>query len=261
MSGIVVLMYHALYDGSAEREAIAEADRPYALPVATFRAQLDHLRALGLPILDPAALAPAVPPRGVLLTFDDGHASNYRHAFAVLRERGHSAVFFVTTDFIDRRPGFCTWAQLREMSEAGQHIGSHGRTHRFFEDLDEAPARAEFADSKAAIAGGCGTMPSMLSFPGGRFHPSQLALGRAAGFRWFFSSEVGRNRPERFASGQPIRRVAIREATSAHAFGQLASGRGVAFWRAATAGRAKRGAQRLLGNRLYHSLYERLARG
>ncbi len=42
-----------------------------------------------------------LPPRAVLVTFDDGYDDNYRIAFPILRELGVSAMFFVSTGHID----------------------------------------------------------------------------------------------------------------------------------------------------------------
>lgn len=42
-----------------------------------------------------------LPPRAVLVTFDDGYDDNYRVAYPVLRDLGMSAMFFVSTAHID----------------------------------------------------------------------------------------------------------------------------------------------------------------
>jgi len=42
-----------------------------------------------------------LPPRALLLTFDDGYRDNYDTAFPILRSRGLPAVFFVATDHMD----------------------------------------------------------------------------------------------------------------------------------------------------------------
>ena len=172
---VVVLMYHGLYDGERERADIDPADRPYAVSIQDFRAQLDAVARAGLAVIDPRDLTRSVPAQGgVVLTFDDGHASNHHHALPELQARGIAAVFFATSDFIARRRGFCAWPQLREMANAGMTIGSHGRTHRFFDDMSETEARAEYTDSKAAIEQHIGSSVNQISFPGGRFKSRQV---------------------------------------------------------------------------------------
>lgn len=261
MSRVMVLMYHALYSSAAELEAIDPADRPYAVAVADFRVQIEWLAAAGIPVVDALRVAEAqeAAPASVVLTFDDGHESSYRHAFPLLAARGWPAAFFVTSDFIGKRTGFCNWTQLREMREAGMQIGAHGATHRFFDDLAESEAREEFFRPHAAIKAETGVAPRMMSFPGGRYRREQLAIGRAAGYELFFSSDVGNNRPAAFRPGGLLRRLAVRRGTGAAQFHDMARGAALPLARARAVAGAKGLAKSVLGNRLYHALYERLA--
>ena len=72
-----------------------------------------------------------LPPRSVLLTFDDGLANLYTVAFPLLRAHGMAAVAFVVPGFIGQ-PGFCTWDQLREMHGSGAiDVQSHTLFHRY----------------------------------------------------------------------------------------------------------------------------------
>jgi peptidoglycan/xylan/chitin deacetylase (PgdA/CDA1 family) len=44
-----------------------------------------------------------LPPRAVVMTFDDGYLDNWVFAFPILKRHGFKATVFVSTDFIDRR--------------------------------------------------------------------------------------------------------------------------------------------------------------
>ncbi len=262
MNPVVVLMYHALYANAAERETIDPADRPYAVAVDAFLRQLDRLEELGIPAIAPHAVATgaAIPAGGgVLLTFDDGHGSNYRHAFPVLRARGIGAIFFVTSDFIGRRPDFCSASELRAMAEAGMCIGSHGKTHRFLDDLAPQEVAAELWQSRAAIETHTGRPVTLLSFPGGRFRRSHIGAALAAGYRLLFSSRVGVNSGTAFTAGGIVSRVAIRDGTSLEQFAAIARGDPRWLRRARALAGAKGLIRRLAGNRLYHAMYERLS--
>jgi peptidoglycan/xylan/chitin deacetylase (PgdA/CDA1 family) len=256
-------MYHALYSSASEREAIDPADRPYAVEVGEFLRQLDSLAELGIPVVRPQSLgAPAEATGsggGVLLTFDDGHGSNYRTAYPLLRERGLGAIFFVTSDFIGQRRGFCSGRELREMAEGGMTIGSHGKTHRFFDDLSPTEVVAEYQQSKETIQRQTGRAVTFISFPGGRYRRSQIAPGMAAGYRMFFSSQVGANSAAAFSDGGIIRRVAIRDGTSLAEFARIARRDRRWLARAQAIAGAKGIIRRLAGNRLYHAMYERLS--
>jgi peptidoglycan/xylan/chitin deacetylase (PgdA/CDA1 family) len=261
MGRVMVLMYHALYGDTAELAGIDPADRPYAVSLHAFRAQLDWLAAAGIPVCDPCAPQDRSKQDGVrvVLTFDDGHASNFHHAYPMLRERGIVGVFFVTTDFIGLRPGFCAWQQLQEMVAGGMRVGSHGKTHRFLDDLDREEAGFEMAASRDAIANGVGQAPTLLSFPGGRYRSDLLPLGRGAGYELFFSSDAGANRTAALKPGALLRRMAIRDDTEMVAFAGIAGAAPLTLARARAVGAMKTALRRIVGNRLYHALYERIS--
>ncbi len=260
MSHCALLMYHSLYANEQEYQAIDAADRPYAVSTERFAAQLEALRAQEIRVIDPNQLdmTSAMSRGGVVLTFDDGHASAHRYALPILQRLGLKAVFFVTSGFIEQRRGFCSWAQLREMADQGMTIGSHGRTHRFLDDLPDAEATAELADSKDAIEDGIARRVDQVSFPGGRFRGRQLDLWRPLGYRVFHSSRVGVARARPIREGDILPRLAIRRD---HTVAELlAMARADRRWliRAVSVASAKEWVRRIAGNRLYHHMYERL---
>lgn len=133
-----VLSYHEI----AEK---ADALIPeYAVTPTMFVRQIDWLRNNGYQfvsvddILASRAGRKALPPKAVLVTFDDGYRSAYDHAFPFLRLLGIPSVVAVVgaweeetghVDFDGRmipRDKLMTWEQLRELSRTGLvEIGSH----------------------------------------------------------------------------------------------------------------------------------------
>jgi len=223
MSRVMVLMYHSLYGDAAELARIDPADRPYAVSLHAFRAQLDWLAAAGFPVCDPCA-AQDPSKQGdvsVVLTFDDGHASNFHHAYPMLRERGIVGVFSSPPT---------SWRAPRLLLVAATAGNGRGRnacrlarkTHRFLDDLDREEAGFEMVVSRDAIANGAGQAPTLLSFPGGRYRRDLLPLGRGAGYELFFSSDAGANRSAALKPGALLRRMAIRADTEMAAFAGIA---------------------------------------
>ena len=259
MNRLVFLMYHALYGSEGERAGIDPADRPYAISVDTFQCHLEWLAQAGIRIVDPRALLDPPPGGGVVLTFDDGHVSNWEHAYPCLRQRGLTAAFFVTRDFIDGRPGFCRWPQLREMAENGMLIGSHGCSHGFFDDMDERQAQLELRASRDAIEQHVGQRVEQMSFPGGRYRSSQIEQGLAMGYRFFHTSRIGAVSLTDLHVGATIPRIPIRARTTLAQFGAFARARPLILWRTQAASACKGAARRALGNRFYLSLYEKRA--
>ncbi len=115
-----VLEYHDFTEDAAKTT-------DYTMTVAALRRDLDFLRAEGYVTVLPRELAAgqcddgsALPEKMVLLTFDDGYASNYTLAFPVLKEYGAKATVSLITERIDSgKDGFLSWEQCREMARSG----------------------------------------------------------------------------------------------------------------------------------------------
>jgi peptidoglycan/xylan/chitin deacetylase (PgdA/CDA1 family) len=250
-------MYHALWRDAIELERIDAADRPYALEQARFASQIDTLREHRLEVLDAAALArPDRPLDGVVLSFDDGHASSALLALPVLRERGMRAVFFVTTGFVGNRPGYCSVAQLREMAAQGMEIGGHGHTHRFLSDLSDPDLGDEMQRSHGLLSDWLGAAPRQMSFPGGRYDQRALDAAARHGFEILHGSVPGKIAPGPLPRVLP--RIAVRAGMPEAAWLAHAEGRASALLRTQAAHATKALLRRLLGNAGYHRLYRRI---
>ena len=103
---------------------------------ANFAAQLDWLARNDYHVIRLAQLQAfldgkqALPKRSVVITFDDGYESVYRHALPLLRKYNFPATLFVYTDFIGAGDAL-SWAQLQELSGSGLvSVQAHSKTHR-----------------------------------------------------------------------------------------------------------------------------------
>jgi peptidoglycan/xylan/chitin deacetylase (PgdA/CDA1 family) len=111
----------------------------------------------------------------VLLTFDDGYASQYQHALPALQRAGVMALFFVNPRLHDQdaraggalREPLMTWDQLREIAALGHRIGSHGQTHAPVPTLAAADWAADLAASREDISREIGQRPSEYAYPYG----------------------------------------------------------------------------------------------
>ena len=99
----VVLRYHALTE---RREEVLYAAPDICLPVDVFRLQMAFVqRAYRVVSLDELVHAlergAQLPPRALVITFDDGYADNHRLGLPVLRALGLPATVYVATGAID----------------------------------------------------------------------------------------------------------------------------------------------------------------
>lgn len=186
--GAIVLMYHAL---QADGRTPDGEDPHYTLTQAQF---IEHLRLIAEAGGGGCArdwLLHGQRRHRTLLTFDDGHVSNHAIAMPALLEHGMRADFFVNPINVGR-PGFASWAQLREMADAGMSIQSHGFEHVYLTRYDAAGLRDNLRRSRQQIEDGVGHPVTLLAPPGGRMPPGLAAVARECGYRHVLSSRPGR---------------------------------------------------------------------
>ncbi|NLT34515.1 MAG: polysaccharide deacetylase family protein [Gaiellales bacterium] len=190
-----ILMYHYVDD-----EPPTEMG-PYAasLTVATgeFRAQAAYLAEHGVETIDFAELyramagISALPTPRVLLTFDDGGADLYTHAFPILKQYGLTATFFIITSEIGK-PGYLTWAQLAEMREAGMSVQSHSATHPDLPSCTDERLQTELRESKRAIEQSLGEATFVLCYPAGSYDQRVQEAARDAGYLLAVTTDPGK---------------------------------------------------------------------
>lgn len=201
----VALMYHAIGEGAAPEGQ----DPHYTLDCSAFQRQLNFVDAGNGGGSARDWLAGSHGAR-VLLTFDDGHISNYQYAFPALATRGMGADFFVNPANVGR-PGFASWRQLREMSDAGMSIQSHGYDHVYLTSLGTDALRASLRAAREEISQQIGKPVTLLAPPGGRMPRNLCALARECGYTHVLSSRPGLIAAG--ATGMVLPRMAVTAAT------------------------------------------------
>lgn len=247
-------MYHALEDEDHPAGAKDAGEQLYVLHVRKFREQMESLHREGYSayFLDELDGMDAWPEKGIVITFDDGHKSNYTLALPILQKFGFKAQFFVTTDWIGAE-NFMTADQIRKLHAAGMRIGSHGVTHSFISDLDRKGIDYELAKSKLALERIIEKQVTDFSAPGGRCDTIVVAAARLLGYSRVITSVVGlmsRNVLETAV----IPRCIIRTSITVAEFAAIAAGDGVMVGSMARKARVLGMAKKVLGNRLYEKV-------
>ena len=123
-----------------------------------------------------------VPPRSVVITFDDGWETQYAVAFPILRQLHFTATFFIFSQPIGVDPGYMTWAQVKELQTAGMTIAAHSRTHPKL-TLPNVSLAGEVAGSRGDIQRELGRAPDIFAYPYGIWDDPVASAVRAAGFQ------------------------------------------------------------------------------
>ena len=165
----------------------------YDVTPAAFAAQLDWLRASGYTTILPRELAAhwdsgaLLPPKPVILTFDDGWHDWVSTVLPMLRARGMVAEFYLTLTAIG--DGNITWPEVQALATAGEGIGAHDVHHVQLAELgagkpDASPATmwSEVNGARQVIGSHIGVYPDSMAYVGGGFSPTLEALAQQAGY-------------------------------------------------------------------------------
>lgn len=216
--GVGVLMYHH----------IDEQEGPATISPERFRSHLDMLEREGFRVIPMSDLIAFLenrknlPPRAVVITFDDGYRSFYTYAFPELRKRGLTATNFLVVGKVGKKGDFIptlTWDEVREMRDAGMEFGAHSfNSHDYAETgrpgqrrpLLAGPVfiphwgrvetdsefrqrvKTDLAQARDVFRQELGYDPEIFAFPFGWASPVACELAQEAGFKYIFTIEPGR---------------------------------------------------------------------
>ncbi|MFI6208647.1 polysaccharide deacetylase family protein [Streptomyces sp. NPDC051041] len=230
---VPILMYHAVATDPNE------ATRALSVTPEAFAEQMAVLADRGRTPVSTAELAARwrsgrpLPPRPVLITFDDGYEGVHRHALPVLAKHGFPATLFVSTGWLrgpyDTGGGLDTmldWDQVRELAGAGVEIGGHSHTHPQLDQLDDGRLRSELILCKEIVSDQLGTVPASFAYPYGYSSRRVRQAVRETGYAQALA--VGNDLARRSQGPYALRRVTVRRSTGAEEFGRLVEGRAIA---------------------------------
>jgi peptidoglycan/xylan/chitin deacetylase (PgdA/CDA1 family) len=142
--------------------------------------------------------------RPVVITFDDGHSSDYEAAFPMLEDSGMGADFFVNTATVSK-PGYLTWSQIDEMHRAGMGFHSHGHDHIALTCLSYSNLRDQLTRSKQILEDKLGAAVEFFGAPYGFLNRRTIECAFEVGYKWICNSWPWPARP----AAKIISRIAI----------------------------------------------------
>ncbi len=169
-----------------------EKDVWFDVEAAEFEAQLDQIAAAGAtPISlrqwwNYATRGDSLPPKPIVLTFDDGYESIYTEIWPRLAKRGWPAVYCIVTGTVGRQVNVkpkVTWDQLREMAASGLcDFVSHSVNHPILTNVSMDEVRRELAESKATLERELKAPMQFFSYPEGKYNQRIIAAVEDAGY-------------------------------------------------------------------------------
>ena len=185
---ISILMYHAL----------DETRSSIAIPSSVFAWQMQWLYDHDCSVIPLGRLVrylyggDPIPPRSIVVTFDDGFESVYDYAFPILSRYDFSATVFLVPGYCGQQndwPGqplaipcssLLSWSQIREMDRQGIEFGAHSLSHPRLDLLSSEMVAQELLDSKACIQDQLGHSIELFAYPYGWYSEAVKAVVRGA---------------------------------------------------------------------------------
>lgn len=213
--GIPILEYHDIGDSSPGSKSF---HAPYVLPYEKFDAQMEWLfnnnyRTI---TIDDLFFTRDVHARSFIVTFDDGHISNYSHAFPLLKKYNFTATFFLVTRFIGR-PDYISTHHITEMQQHGMRFGSHTLTHPYLLFLTSDEMKQEIFQSKTELQYITGEKIHHLSIPYGFYNSNVITCAQEAGYLSVVTEDFGHYRHDS-APFKKLPRIIIKAAMSQEKF-------------------------------------------
>jgi peptidoglycan/xylan/chitin deacetylase (PgdA/CDA1 family) len=127
---VPILCYHHIRD----IQMASRADRGYEVTVAQFKAQMKALADSGYQTVLPDQLydyltkGTPLPPKPVMLTYDDTDEEQFSIAKPEMDKYGFKGVYFIMTISMNR-PKYMTKEQIKQLADEGHVIASHTWDH------------------------------------------------------------------------------------------------------------------------------------
>ncbi|HEV8286415.1 MAG TPA: polysaccharide deacetylase family protein [Chitinophagaceae bacterium] len=128
---VPILCYHRIRDFLPSD---SRTMKDYIVPINKFREQMKLLADNGYHTISPNQLydylvkGSPLPPRPVIISFDDTREEQYTIAHEELKKYDFQGVYFIMTVSLGR-PGYMTKQEVKQLADEGNTIGSHTWNH------------------------------------------------------------------------------------------------------------------------------------
>ncbi|HET9907389.1 MAG TPA: polysaccharide deacetylase family protein, partial [Anaerolineales bacterium] len=175
---VPILLYHHI--------GIPKSESLYYVPPYEFERQMFLLREWGYQTISVELLVRAInqgaelPPKPIILTFDDGGEGTFINALPILQKYGFTGTAYVVHNYIGIG-GYMNAEQIRTLYAAGWEIGSHSVSHV---DLTVRTDRQkdEIVDSRIKLQAMLGVPILTFAYPFGAYNTDSVHYAHFAGY-------------------------------------------------------------------------------
>jgi peptidoglycan/xylan/chitin deacetylase (PgdA/CDA1 family) len=181
---VPVLMYHVINP--------PPPGAPYPglyVPAGEFAAQMHALKAAGWHAVTMDQLeaywtrgVPLGPGKPIVLSFDNGYASQYINAMPILKREGWVGDENIQLTGLPPSQGGLTDSQVRGLLAAGWELDTQGISHADLITLDPAQLRFQVATARQILRKRYGVQVNWFCYPSGHYDAAVIAEVKAAGF-------------------------------------------------------------------------------
>ncbi len=192
---VPILCYHQIRNWRATDSKQA---KDYIVPEAAFEAQIKMLADSGYHTISADQLynyltnGAALPSKPIMLTFDDTDLPQFTIAKPVMEKYGFKGMFFIMTVSLGR-PNYMSREQVKQLSDAGNEIGSHTWDHKNIKKFTDADWTIQIDKPTRTLETITGKPIKYFAFPFGLWNEAALPQLKAHGFVAAFQLSAKRN--------------------------------------------------------------------
>ena len=176
---VPIILYH--------RIDTSPINSQYYVPPEKFDEEMKLLHDWGYTTITTELLIKAInegadlPPRPILITFDDGHLNNYTTAFPIMQKYGFTGVLYIVANYMGTDQ-YMNADQIKEMASAGWEVGSHSVNHLDLTSLEPERQRYEVVDSRTILEEKLGVPILTIAYPFGISNSGVIDYAHFAGY-------------------------------------------------------------------------------